>query len=99
MVSYRIIISIHVEDAKVAYVYYPKGVCSRKMTVEVENGVVTNVEIEGGCNGNIQALCRLVTGMTVEDAVSKIAGIRCGFKKTSCPDQLSVALRQASEEQ
>ncbi len=82
-----------------AHVYYPKGVCSRKMTVEVENGVVMNVEIEGGCNGNIQALCRLVTGMTVEDAVAKIAGIHCGFKKTSCPDQLSIALTEANEKQ
>ncbi|MBQ1223473.1 MAG: TIGR03905 family TSCPD domain-containing protein [Clostridia bacterium] len=87
------------EDAKVAHVYYPKGVCSRKMTVEVENGVITNVEIEGGCNGNIQALCRLVTGMTAEDAVAKISGIRCGFKKTSCPDQLAVAITRAVEEQ
>ncbi|MBR4940763.1 MAG: TIGR03905 family TSCPD domain-containing protein [Clostridia bacterium] len=87
------------EDAKVAYVYYPKGVCSRKMTVEIENGVVTNVEIEGGCNGNIQALCRLVTGMNAKDAIAKISGIRCGFKKTSCPDQLAVALGNALDEQ
>ena len=81
------------------HVYYPKGVCSRKMTVDVENGVVNNVEIVGGCNGNIQALCRLVKGMKVEDAVSKLSGIRCGFKPTSCPDQLAVALKQAQEKQ
>ncbi len=81
------------------HVYYPKGVCSRKMTVDVENGVVNNVEIVGGCNGNIQALCRLVTGMKAEDAISKLSGIRCGFKPTSCPDQLAVALKQALEKQ
>ena len=81
------------------HVYYPKGVCSRKMTVDVENGVVNNVEIVGGCNGNIQALCRLVKGMKVEDAISKLSGIRCGFKPTSCPDQLAVALKQAQEKQ
>ena len=77
------------------YTYVPQGVCSREMRVEVTDGVVTTVQIDGGCHRNIQALCRLVEGMNAETAIAKIEGIRCGFKNTSCPDQLSKALRKA----
>jgi uncharacterized protein (TIGR03905 family) len=79
------------------YTYTPKGVCSRQMTVEVEDGIVKRAEVVGGCNGNLQAVTRLITGMTVEDAVQKMRGIRCGMKNTSCPDQLSVALENAAK--
>lgn len=75
--------------------YSPKGVCSRQMTIEVESGVIRSVEIEGGCSGNLQGISRLIEGMKVEDAVERMEGIRCGFKATSCPDQLAHALRQA----
>lgn len=74
--------------------YIPKGVCSRKMRVEAENGIIRSVEVVGGCNGNLQGISRLVEGMTVEDAISRLEGISCNGKGTSCPDQLSKALRQ-----
>jgi len=73
--------------------YTPKGVCSRKMTVQVEDGVITAVCIEGGCSGNLQGISRLVEGMKVEEAISRMEGIRCGWKNTSCPDQLAKALK------
>ncbi len=73
-------------------VYKPKGVCSRLMEIETEDGVVKSVKISGGCSGNLQGISRLVEGMTVEEAVKRMKGIRCGFKSTSCPDQLAAAL-------
>ena len=73
-------------------VYKPKGVCSRLMEIETEDGVVKSVKISGGCSGNLQGISRLVEGMTVEEAVKRMKGIRCGFKNTSCPDQLAAAL-------
>lgn len=75
--------------------YKPHGVCSREMTVTVENGVVTYAKVVGGCNGNLQGICRLVTGMRAEEAIGKLEGIRCGVKSTSCPDQLTKAIREA----
>lgn len=74
--------------------YRPKGTCSRKMTVEVEEGIVRSVCIEGGCSGNLQGISRLVEGMRAEEAIRRMEGIRCGFKSTSCPDQLAQALKQ-----
>ena len=74
--------------------YTPRGVCSRKMTVEVEDGVVRSVRVEGGCSGNLQGISRLVEGMPVEEDIRRMRGIRCGAKSTSCPDQLSRALEQ-----
>lgn len=73
-------------------VYQPKGVCSNAINVEVEDGIIKSVEFTGGCNGNTQGISRLVAGMKVEDAISRLKGIRCGFKSTSCPDQLACAL-------
>ena len=80
-------------------VYKPKGVCSRLMEIETEDGVVKSVKISGGCSGNLQGISRLVEGMTVEEAVKRMKGIRCGFKSTSCPAQLAIALEQALAEQ
>ena len=77
------------------YTYTPKGVCSRRMTVELEDGIIRSVRVEGGCNGNLQGISRLVVGMTAQDAIERMKGIRCGFRPTSCPDQLSQALEQA----
>ena len=80
------------------YTYTPKGVCSRRMTVELEDGVIRDVRIEGGCNGNLQGISRLVVGMRAEDAIARMRGIQCGGKPSSCPDQLAAALTQALEQ-
>ena len=74
--------------------YTPKGVCSRLMRIEAEDGVIKSVDVVGGCNGNLQEISRLVVGMTVEDAISRMEGIDCNGKGTSCPDQLAQALKQ-----
>ena len=80
-----------------AHQYKPKGVCSRRITFDLDNGVVRNVIFEGGCSGNTQGVSRLVEGMPAEEAVRRLSGIRCGSKNTSCPDQLASAIRQAME--
>ena len=80
------------------YTYTPRGVCSRRMTVTLEDGVIRDVRIEGGCNGNLQGISRLVIGMKAEDAIERMQGIRCGGKPSSCPDQLAQALTQALEQ-
>ena len=77
--------------------YTPRGVCSRKMVVDVEDGVVRAVRVEGGCSGNLQGISRLVEGMPVEEAIRRMEGIRCGMKSTSCPDLLAKALRQCMD--
>ncbi len=79
--------------------YIPRGVCSRRIVVELEENIIRSVRFEGGCNGNLQGISRLVTGMDVDEAISRLEGIRCGMKMTSCPDQLSQALRQAKAAQ
>ena len=81
------------------YTYMTKGVCSRSMTVELEDGVNRDVRIEGGCNGNLQGISRLVVGMKAEDAIARMKGIQCGGKPTSCPDQLATALTRALEKE
>lgn len=77
--------------------YSPRGVCSRKMTIEVQDGVILKAQVEGGCSGNLQGISRLVEGMTVEEAIRRMEGIRCGWKDTSCPDQMAKALKQYSK--
>jgi len=74
------------------YDYRPKGVCSQYMRFDVEEGVIRKVEILGGCSGNLQGLSSLLAGMTAQEAVSRLKGIRCGYKSTSCPDQMAQAL-------
>ena len=78
--------------------YTTKGVCSRKILVDTEDGVITDCKFVGGCAGNTQGVAALVTGMNVEDAIAKLKGIRCGFKTTSCPDQLALALEETLTE-
>lgn len=80
-----------------AYQYRTKGVCSRSITFDIQDGVITDVQFEGGCNGNTQGIAALVEGMAVDEAIRRLSGIRCGYKDTSCPDQLANALRQAIE--
>lgn len=75
--------------------YRPKGVCSREMIVDVEDGIIKDVQIKGGCDGNLKGICELVKGHPARDVIDRISGIHCGPKATSCPDQLAIALRQA----
>ena len=77
--------------------YAPKGVCSRRFTIQVEDGTIRSVDVEGGCSGNLQGLSVLLQGMKVDEAIQRLEGIRCGGKPTSCPDQLASAIRQAME--
>ena len=72
--------------------YQTKGTCATSIDVQVEEGVITSVNFNGGCNGNLQGISSLVTGMNIEEAITKLKGIKCGFKSTSCPDQLALAL-------
>ena len=74
--------------------YKTQGTCSSHIEVEVEDGVVKEVFFWGGCNGNLQGISRLVKGMKVEDVISRLEGIRCGNRWTSCPDQLCKALHE-----
>lgn len=78
-----------------SYLYKTKGTCSSLIEVELEGDIVRNVKFTGGCNGNLQAIPRLVEGMTVDEVERRIAGIKCGMKGTSCGDQLTKALREA----
>lgn len=81
------------------YTYRPKGVCSHSMDIELdENHVIKKVVIVGGCSGNSQGICSLVKGMTAEEAIARMRGIRCGMKATSCPDQLARALEEALQQ-
>lgn len=77
------------------YSYIPKGVCSRKIDLEIENGIITAVKFTGGCGGNTQGVAALCVGRTPEEVIKTIEGIKCGMKPTSCPDQLAQALKQA----
>ncbi|NLL78482.1 MAG: TIGR03905 family TSCPD domain-containing protein [Clostridiales bacterium] len=74
--------------------YTPHGVCSSAIDIEVEDGIIKSVAFTGGCNGNLKGISALVQGMKTEDAITKLKGIKCGFKATSCPDQLACALEQ-----
>ena len=72
--------------------YQTKGTCSTYIDIELDGDVIRSVSFFGGCNGNLQGISKLVEGMKAEEAINRLKGIRCGFKPTSCPDQLAVAL-------
>lgn len=74
--------------------YMPRGVCSRKIDIEIENEIIKSVKYTGGCAGNTQGVAALIAGMSVDEAIERLSGIRCGFKSTSCPDQLAEALKE-----
>ena len=74
--------------------YKTEGTCSQLIEIELKDGVIDSVKFTGGCNGNLQGVSALVKGMKPEDVIAKCKGIRCGFKSTSCPDQLSKAIAQ-----
>ena len=80
------------------YEYKTNGTCSRAILFDVEDGKVKNVEFMGGCNGNLKGISALIEGMSVEEVISRVEGITCGMKATSCPDQLAQALKQAKAE-
>ena len=76
------------------FTYKTKGVCSSSIELEIDDGRVKSVRFTGGCNGNLQGIGSLVEGMEFDDVIKKLSGIKCGFKGTSCPDQLAEALRE-----
>ena len=82
-----------------SYIYKTKGTCATQIELELEGNVVHNVKFTGGCHGNLQAIPKLVEGLTVEEVEKRIGGIKCGFKNTSCGDQLAKACREALEAQ
>lgn len=79
------------------YSYKTKGTCSQMITFDVEDNCVHNVQFFGGCNGNLKGIGALVEGMNIDDVISRVEGIKCGMKATSCPDQLAMALRAAKQ--
>ena len=79
--------------------YSPNGVCSTEMIFEIdENNIVVDLKVIGGCNGNLKGISSLIKGMKIDDVIERLSGIKCGFKNTSCPDQLAHALRAAIAE-
>lgn len=76
------------------YEYTPQGVCSRKMVIEINDGVLTDLKVIGGCNGNLQGISALVKGMRIDEVIRRLDGINCNMKGTSCPDQLARALKE-----
>ena len=78
------------------YEYKTKGTCSQRIFFDIEDGKLVNVQFVGGCNGNLKGIASLVEGMKVEDVISRLEGICCGMKTTSCPDQLAKALKEAN---
>jgi len=80
------------------YTYRTQGVCSQKIDFELDGDIVKNVRFTGGCNGNLKAIAALVDGMTVDQVLERVEGLTCGFKSTSCSDQLAQALKAAKEQ-
>jgi len=77
--------------------YTTRGVCSRRINIDVEDGIIQEVTFEGGCAGNTKGVAALVKGMSVDEVIERLSGIRCNFKPTSCPDQLARALVEYKE--
>ncbi len=75
------------------FVYKPKGTCSTEMRFELEDGIIQNLQVMNGCNGNLKGIAALVKGQKIEDVISRLDGIRCGLRPTSCPDQIAKGLK------
>lgn len=76
-------------------IYKTSGVCSREISFEIDdNGTITDLKFNGGCSGNTSGIARLAIGMKVDDVIKKLEGVKCGYKSTSCPDQLAKALKE-----
>ena len=80
------------------FTFYPEGVCSMMIEIELDGDTIKDVVFTGGCNGNLSGISKLIKGMKAEDVIEKLEGTTCGFKDTSCPDQLSKALKLALTE-
>ncbi len=78
-----------------SYSYIPRGTCSTKIEFDLDGTRVRNLRVTNGCNGNLKGIAVLIEGMDAQDAIDKLEGITCGFKRTSCPDQIAKALKQA----
>ena len=76
------------------YRYKPQGVCSTEMIIDVEDNIIKNIKIINGCDGNLKGISKLIIGMNIDEVIAKLRGIECGFKNTSCPDQIAVALEK-----
>jgi len=77
-----------------SFTYTTKGTCSKEINITIDNGIITDISFRSGCNGNLQGICRLVKGMHVDEVIKRLEGINCNGKGTSCPDQLSRALKE-----
>ncbi len=75
--------------------YRTQGTCARNITFDLEDGIVKNISFDGGCNGNLKGISALAEGKAADEVIATLSGIRCGFKSTSCPDQLAKALKEA----
>ena len=82
-----------------SYTHKNRGVCSSQISFELDGDVVKNVSFVGGCNGNLAGIGKLVEGMKAQDVIDRVKGTKCGFKNTSCPDQLALALEEALAQQ
>ncbi len=76
------------------YRYKPQGVCSREMIINIENNIIKNIKVINGCDGNLKGIAKLLTGMNIDEVISRLKGIECGYKNTSCPDQIAIALEK-----
>ena len=90
--------NVQIKERKLTmqYEYKTKGTCSQRIFFDIEDGKVKNVQFVGGCNGNLKGIAALVEGMDAEEVISRVEGIRCGMKGTSCPDQLAKALKEVN---
>ncbi len=79
------------------FTFKPRGVCSQLMELEIEDDKIVSLKVTGGCSGNLQGIAKLIAGMDVDEVIERLDGIRCGFKNTSCPDQLAHALKKYKE--
>ena len=75
----------------------PSGVCSREMTFKVDNNIIKEFNVIGGCNGNLKGIKALIEGMNIDDVITKFSDIKCGIRNTSCPDQIATALKEYKE--
>ena len=80
------------------YNYRTQGTCARSISFDLEDGIVKNISFEGGCNGNLQGISKLVEGMDIDEVIARVEGIKCGARQTSCPDQLAQALKMYKAE-
>ena len=86
------------ESDEMEYIYEPEGVCSHKIIFDIENNIIKSVKIIGGCPGNTVGLSKLLEGQNIDDVIKKLKGITCGYKETSCPDQIAKALEKYKKE-